>query len=165
VSKIRVFTCFDLEHDRDLYELLLAQSLGPASGFEIVGCSSARGSSDLRDDALRASLERVDEVIVICGVHTSESMRVSAELGIVQEEECPYFLLWGRRELMCTKPISAKNDDGIYSWTPQILADQLVVTMRRGNWQDGAANMRRPAAVRRPSPAPAAASADAARRT
>ena len=78
--------------------------------------------------------------------------------------ECPYFLLWGRRELMCTKPISAKNDDGIYSWTPQILADQLVVTMRRGNWPDGAASMRRPSAVRRPSPAPADA-VDAARRS
>ena len=143
MSKIRVFTSFDLEHDRDLYELLLAQSLEPASGFEIAGCSSARRSADLRDDALRASLQGVDEVIVICGVHTGESMRVSAELGMAQEVDCPYFLLWGRRELMCTKPISAKNDDGIYSWTPQILADQLVVTMRRGTWTDAAAPLRR----------------------
>jgi hypothetical protein len=143
VSKIKVFTSFDLEHDRDLYELLLAQSREPASGFEITGCSNARPQSDLWDDALRASLERVDELIVICGEHTGESMRMSAELGIAREVDRPYFLLWGRRERMCTKPISAKNDDGIYSWTPQILADQLVVTMRRGNWADAAVSMRR----------------------
>jgi hypothetical protein len=144
VSKIRVFTSFDLEHDRDLYELLLTQSRKPASGFEIASCSNARPQSDLWDDALRASLESVDEVIVICGVHTGESMRMSAELGVAREVDRPYFLLWGRRDLMCTKPISAKNDDGIYSWTPQILADQLVVTMRRGSWSDTAATMRRP---------------------
>jgi hypothetical protein len=152
VSKIRVFTSFDLEHDRDLYELLLAQSHEPASGFEITGCSSGRKKTDPSDDALRASLERVDEMIVICGVHTGESIRVSAELRIAREVDCPYFLLWGRRDVMCTKPISAKNDDGMYSWTPQILADQLVVTMRRGGWSDAAATMRRPAPVRRPVP-------------
>lgn len=155
MSKIRVFTSFDLEHDRDLYDLLLAQSQEPGSGFEIVGCSSGRAASDLREDALRASLSRVDEVIVICGVHTGESMRVSSELGIVREEDCPYFLLWGRRDLMCTKPRTARNDDGMYSWTAQILADQLVVTMRRGGWTDAAAAVRRPPAVRlRSEPTP-----------
>jgi hypothetical protein len=67
-------------------------------------------------------------------------MRVGAELGLAQETELPYFLLWGRRDA----PTRAKNDDGIYSWTPRVLAGQLIVTMRRTGWNDEAAAVRRP---------------------
>jgi hypothetical protein len=143
VAKIRVFASFDLEHDRDLYEQLLAQSQEPGSGFEIACCSEKRSRSDLWDDALHSALERVDEVIVLCGLHTGDSMRMSAELDAAREAKRPYFLIWGRRELMCTKPGSARNDDGMYSWTPQILADQIVVTMRRSDFSDALSSMRR----------------------
>ena len=143
MAKIRVFASFDLEHDRDLYEQLLAQSQEPGSGFEIAGCSEKRARSDLWDDALHSVLERVDEVIVLCGLHTGDSMRMSAELHAAREAKLPYFLIWGRRELMCTKPGSARNDDGMYSWTPQILADQIVVTMRRSDFSDALSSMRR----------------------
>jgi hypothetical protein len=121
LAKIRVFASFDIEHDRDLHEQLLAQSRRPGAGFEITACSALRSRADLWDDALRAALGRVDEVIVLCGLHSGESMRMSAELDLARELNLPYFLIWGRRELMCTKPGTAKNDDGMYSWTPQIL--------------------------------------------
>ena len=50
---------------------------------------------------------------------------------IAREEERPYFLLWGRRELMCTKPTTAKSADAMYSWTWEILQSQIL-TIRRG---------------------------------
>jgi hypothetical protein len=163
LAKIRVFASFDIEHDRDLYEQLLAQSQQPGSGFEITACSAMRSRSDLWDDALRAALGRVDEVIVLCGLHSGESMRMSAELNAAREVNLPYFLLWGRRELMCAKPGAAKNDDGMYSWTPQILADQVLVTMRRAGWSEALAPMRRAPLVR-PTPTVAAVP-DASRRS
>jgi len=67
---------------------------------------------------------------VICGEHTEESMSVSAELRIAQDEQKPYFLLWGRRASMCTKPVGAKNADGMFSWTWAILRNQIIMTLR-----------------------------------
>jgi hypothetical protein len=57
-------------------------------------------------------------------------MHVSAELRIAQEEQKPYFLLWGRREHMCTRPVGAKPKDSMYSWTREILHDQIALTLR-----------------------------------
>ena len=56
---------------------------------------------------------------------------MSAELRVAQQERTPYFLLWGRREIMCTKPIGAKPADGMYSWTRQILEEQITVASRQ----------------------------------
>jgi hypothetical protein len=56
---------------------------------------------------------------------------VSAELAIAQAEEKPYVLLWGRRESMCKKPKGARADDGIYSWAPGVLEQQVTEGMRR----------------------------------
>jgi len=55
---------------------------------------------------------------------------MSAELRIAQQEQTPDFLLWGRREIMCTKPRGAKTAQGMYSWTPQVLQDQIAITFR-----------------------------------
>jgi hypothetical protein len=131
MPKIRIFASFDVEHDRDLYEQLLEQSLEPASGFEIAGRSRAASRTDHYDDELRAELRRVDEVVFLCGEHTDGSPRVTTELGIAQQEDRPYFLIWGRREIMCTRPTGSKPADSMYSWTPSILRDQLVTTLRR----------------------------------
>lgn len=133
MSKIHVFASFDLEHDGDLYALLLAQSLEPASAFAISGSSQPRTLGDLPDEVLRDALRRADEVVVICGEHTNVSLRMSAELVIAQEEDRPYFLLWGRRASMCTKPATAKHADSMYSWTPGILQDRLLSTLHRGD--------------------------------
>jgi hypothetical protein len=55
---------------------------------------------------------------------------VAAELRIAQEEGKPYLLLWGRRELMCTKPSGSKPSDAMYSWTRDILEGQMSATLR-----------------------------------
>jgi hypothetical protein len=78
----------------------------------------------------RNRIRAVDEVLVICGEYTDASSRMAAELRIVQEEEKPYVLLWGRRERMCTKPEGAKSTDVMYSWTRDILERQITETLR-----------------------------------
>jgi hypothetical protein len=129
MNKICVFVSFDIENDGELYERLLAQSITPTSGFEVLGGSqhlTAKGT-----ERVHRQIRQADQVIVICGEHTKASMGVSAELRIAQEERTPYFLLWGRREIMCTKPIGAKSAEGMYSWTRQILRDQITLTARK----------------------------------
>ena len=121
MSKVHVFVSFDLEHDQDLYELLLGQSRVPSSGFAVLGGSKRSTTAYLATESLRRRIREADQVIVICGEHTEASSPVSAELLIAQEERTPYFLLWGRRDSMCTKPNGAKPAEGMYSWTRQIL--------------------------------------------
>ena len=130
MSTINIFVSFDLEHDRELYELLLVQSKRPSSNFVIFGGSERSTAMDFWSEKARRQIREADQVIVICGEHTETSMSVSTELRIAQEERKPYILLWGRREIMCTKPSGAKPADGIYSWTRQILEDQIVLTAR-----------------------------------
>ncbi len=131
MGNVHIFLSFDLDHDQDLHDLLLEQSLTRASGFEISARSEARTMTDLWDEKLRRRICAADEVIVICGEHTAASARVGAELRIAQEEQKPYFLLWGRRESMCTKPVGSKRDEGMYSWTWEILQNQIVTTLRQ----------------------------------
>jgi len=128
---MKVFVSFDIENDKELYELLLTQSRSPSSGFAVLGGSERSADTDVGSERVRRRIREADQVIVICGKHTETSTRVSAELLIAQEEQIPYFLLWGRREIMCTKPIGAKPADGMYSWTGQILQDQIAFTFRK----------------------------------
>jgi hypothetical protein len=130
MGNVRIFTSFDLDHDQDLHDRLLEQSLRHASGFEISARSENHTMTDLWEERVRRRISEVDEVIVICGEHTADSGRVSTELRIAQEEQTPYFLLWGRRECMCTKPAGAKRDEGMYSWTWEILLNQITATLR-----------------------------------
>jgi len=130
MSKTDVFVSFDVDHDGELYELLLEQSTAPGSGFAVSGGSERPAVPDLWRERARRRIREAGQVIVICGEHTEASISVSAELRIVQEERTPYFLLWGRREIMCTKPIGAKPAEGMYSWTQQILQDQIAFTQR-----------------------------------
>ena len=147
MSSLRVFVSFDLEHDRDLFDLLLAQAAKPSAGFEIAGRSEARERPGSWDDELRLRIREADEVIFLCGEHTGDSMAMQSELSIVREERRPYFLLWGRREIMCTKPIGAKPAEGMYSWTGQNLHDQIALTLRKAR-ADAAAETVRDAARR-----------------
>lgn len=142
ISKIHIFISFDLEHDEDLCDLLLAQSAIGTFGFEITGRSRARSFHHLPGEGVRREIREADEVIVICGEHTEDSMRVSAELRMAQEEQTPYFLLWGRRERMCTKPASAKRDEGMYNWTSEILQSQIALTLRNARWESKAVDGR-----------------------
>jgi len=65
-------------------------------------------------------------VTVICGEHTDTASGVNTELRITQEEEKPYFLLWGKSGKQCKKPKSAKPSDKIYKWTWKNLKKLLV---------------------------------------
>ena len=133
MSKIHVFVSFDIEHDGELYELLLAQSGSPTSGFAVLGGSERSTVTDVWSEKVRRRIREADQMIVICGEYTEASTRVTAELRIAQQEGTPYFLLWGRREIMCTKPIGAKPSEGMYSWTRQILRDQISFTSRKAD--------------------------------
>ena len=132
MANVRIFMSYDLENDGDLYDLVLEQSLKPSSGFEISARSDA-GTADRWDERVRRRICAADEVVVICGEHTKESPLVTAELRIAQEEQKPYFLLWGRRERMCTKPVGAKPNEGMYSWTWEILQSQIVTILRNAH--------------------------------
>ena len=126
MSHVRVFISFDLAHDGDLKDRLVDESLRPGSPFAISSRSEAADG-----ERMRSGIASADEVIVICGKHTEGSAQVSAEIRIAQEEQKPYFLLWGRREIMCTKPIGAKSAEGMYNWTREILEDQVAIALRR----------------------------------
>ena len=124
--KIRVFVSYDREHDGDLRERLAEQAARPTSAFEIVGYSRDRSAKDLDDEALRRAIRGTDQVIVLCGEHSGESGRMGAELRIAQEEQRPYLLLWGRRDPMCRKPATAKPTDCMYTWTVDVLQQQVI---------------------------------------
>jgi hypothetical protein len=125
-GRVAVFVVFDVEHDDDLYELICAQSDSAGCAFSVTGGS--KGSSDTEADRedVRRRIRRADQVIIICGEHAEASPHIHSELVMAREEEKPYFLLWGRRNVMCTKPIGAKPNEGMYSWTRQFLHDQIA---------------------------------------
>ena len=148
MRKIHVFVSFDIEHDGELYELLLEQSRSPSSGFAVLGGSERSTVTDVGSERVRRRIREADQVIVICGEHTEGSTCVGAELLIAQQERIPYFLLWGRREIMCTKPIGAKPLEGMYNWTRQILQDQIAFTSRKAE-SDAAAETVRDATRKR----------------
>ncbi len=125
----RVYVSFDIDHDRELYDRLVDQS--DRNGFSVSGGSEPLSSVETWDSSVRRRIRDADQVIVICGEHTHASSSMGAELRIAGEERTPYFLLWGRRETMCTKPTGAKPADGMYSWTREILQDQVAFGLRR----------------------------------
>jgi len=143
-GKLLVFVSFDVEHDGELYELLLADSKAPGSGFAVLGGSERLTATDALCPRVRRRIRDAGQVIVICGEHTDASMGVFGELREAQEERKPYFLLWGRREMMCTKPIGAKTAEGMYSWTRQILQDQIAQTFRKAGTDANAVMVRKP---------------------
>lgn len=127
MTRTRIFLSFDPENDADLAALLRTQASRPGSSFEIA--AQARGGSS-SEAAVRSEIESADQVVVICGAHTHESIKVASDLGIAQAVSTPYLLLWGRREVMCKKPVGARPDDVMYSWTREILEDRIAWILR-----------------------------------
>lgn len=145
MSVVNVFVSFDLEHDRDLCDLLVEQSANGRLGFEVTGQSERRRETDPEYDRARRKIREANQVIVICGEHTEDCEGVFSELRIAQEEKKPYFLLWGRRDTMCSKPEGTKSTEGMYGWTYQIVRDQVTLTTRNSDWDARASGMKRPA--------------------
>ena len=153
LHQVRVYMSYDLGHDGDLKKRLLGESAKSGSGFEIQGCSELAEMTGSWSERVRLRIAAADEVIVICGEHTEDSLQVAAEIGIAQQEQKPYFLLWGRREVMCTKPVGARSGDGMYSWTTSIIRDQIALTLRVARSREESERHKRPrAGLLAPSP-------------
>jgi len=127
---VRVFLCFDIDHDADLGDRLSEQSRKGGSGFHVASRSEAGAMTDRWQDGVRRRVRDAEEVIVICGEYTAASDRVNTELRIAQEEQKPYLLLWGRRELMCSMPVGVKRTACMYTWTWETLVNQVAQTLR-----------------------------------
>ncbi len=113
----RVFTAFDYDHDEFLRTALVGQSKNEDSPFEICDYSVKEPFTGDWKKKVRERIKKCGQMIVICGQHTHTAAGVAAELEIAQEEELPYFLLWGYKGRTCTKPTTAKATDEIYDWT------------------------------------------------
>ena len=134
MQPIRIFASFDRDRDGDLHELLTRQSHSPDSPFEVADWSGrvACAATEEGDASLDGRLERVDALIVLCGERTESSVGVSRELRAAQGLRKPYFMIWGRRELTCTKPVGAKSGDSMYTWIWALLKFQLGLEIRKG---------------------------------
>jgi hypothetical protein len=128
MNQAQIFVSFDIEHDRELFEELRSQS--NSSGFAVLGCSERHTATDVWNERARRRIRNADQVIFICSEHTGASASMSTEIRIAQQEKTPYFLLWGRPEIMCTKPVGAKSAEGMYMWSPQVLQDQIAIASR-----------------------------------
>lgn len=113
----RVFTSFDFDHDQDLRNLFIGQSKKSDSPFQMGDWSVKEPMTGNWKEKVRTRIKSIDLVCVICGEYTHTATGVSVELTIAQEENKPYFLLWGRSLKKCTKPKAAKDSDKIYKWT------------------------------------------------
>jgi hypothetical protein len=155
-DSVRIFVIFDTEHDGDLYALLHAQSNSPGCGFSVMGGSECPNHTEIGRARVRSRIREADQAIVICGEHAESSPDIHAELLVAIDEEKPYFLLWGRRDVMCTKPIGATPAEGMYSWDGQILHDQIAFNLRQSSSDAQARSLRRVDRDGRTLPHPAA---------
>ena len=125
----RAFISFDFDHDEELRDALIGQVKNPDSPFNIADWSVHEPFDSNWRERVRSRIRRTDLTIVICGEHTHTASGVAAEVTITQEENKPYFLLWGRPNKTCTKPRSALSKDKIYKWTWENLK-QLIAGVR-----------------------------------
>lgn len=117
MKKKRTFISFDYDNDSDLKTLLVGQARNADSPFEITDMS-IKAPIDINWKAkARTRIKGCDVVVIICGKNTNTASGVSAELKIAQEENVPYFLLYGRSNETCVKPVAAKVTDKMYKWT------------------------------------------------
>lgn len=152
-DRIRVFVSYDRDSDGDLFDLLAEKASKQSCRFEITARSGRSAAES--DGALRRAIREADQVIVICGEQTANSVTMATELRVTQEEKRPYVLLWGRRERMCTKPLTARSADAIYSWTWEILERQLLTVRRAAWWHEQLAELSRQRLAPAAKPAPA----------
>ncbi len=117
MPKTRVFISFDYDHDSFLKEAIVGQSKLPDSPFELADWSIKEHIDGDWKAKATTRIRSVDQVAVICGLHTNTAAGVSAELRIAQAEGKPYFLLGGYNGKANVKPIAAASGDKIYEWT------------------------------------------------
>lgn len=112
-----VFMSFDYDNDSDLPIMLAGQAKLADSPFDLVDKSLKEPYTGDWKTKIRPRIQKCDLMIVICGTKTHTAVGVSHEIEIARELGIPYFLLWGRADKTCTKPVAAKAGDQIYNWT------------------------------------------------
>lgn len=147
----RLFVAYDAEQDQATFQEIQAES-GHKGLFVVCGHSAKGPMTDEWAARSRRAIEQADQIVVVCGELTAECSRVAAELQIARDLETPFTLLWSSRDIMCTKPQGAGTTDTMYSWTTDILHQQLLANQR--------ANAPRPV-VRKPMRAAVSAPAPA----
>jgi len=151
---VQIFVAYDVEHDQDLCERMVASS-GVQGVFEVCGRSQKGEMSGPWEHKTQGQIAAADQVVIVCGEHTDASERVAAEFRIAQDQGKPYVLLWSRREIMCTKPAGARTDDTMFSWTSDILQDQLLANERKATPVRVPERMKRQTPTPRPATEPA----------
>lgn len=127
---VRIFVAFDTDHDKDLCDSMVAGAKGQRT-YEISGRSFNETAADTWEQKTQNAIESTDQVVIVCGEHTDESQHVAAEFRLAQDAGKPIILLWARREVMCKKPTGATPSESMYSWTPDVLRDQLLANQRK----------------------------------
>lgn len=118
-KKTRVFISFDYDHDSDLRTMLSGQGKRTDAPFAIADWSIKEESKTWKREA-RERIRRSDVVIVICGLHTHQSVGVSHEIALAREEGKPVYLLKGRKEGRVRKPRGCFWET-LYPWTQENL--------------------------------------------
>lgn len=131
MANIRLFVCFDSGRDDDLRALFARQCVAPGSLLTVSDWSRVELPHSGWEEKLRDRLVDIDAVVVLCGEGTSAAPNVNREFGIVQANDKPYVLLWGRRSGACTRPEPARVDDHFYSWTWNIVNEQIRHAIRQ----------------------------------
>jgi hypothetical protein len=116
-TKKRVFISFDVDHDEGAKIMLAGQAKLPDSPFDFKDASVKEPLTGDWKDKVRARMDNIDIVIVLCGEHTHAASGVGTEVIIAQDRNTPYFLLKAYPDKTCTKPTSAKAGDKMYEWT------------------------------------------------
>ena len=131
MNDLKVFVSFDVDHDSDLEAQFSEEAQRHSHGITVTERSAAGEVTDVWCGSVRRRMRSVDQVIVLCGEHTRDSTRMESEVRIAQEEEKPCFFLWGRRECMCTLPAGVKRDESMYTWTSEMLQEQISRASRK----------------------------------
>jgi hypothetical protein len=117
MAKKRAFISFDFDHDEDLRNLLVGQAANPDTPFEFADGSVKEVMTGDWEAKVKRRILNCDLMIVICGEWTHTARGVSTELRIAQQENIPYFLLWGRSDRNCARPTASRAADKAYRWT------------------------------------------------
>ena len=125
----RAFISFDFDHDEELRDALIGQAKNEDSPFSIGDWSVYEPFDERWKVRVRERIRKTDLVIFICGEHTHDARGVTAEMSITREENKPYFLLWGRPDKTCKKPLGALSNDIMYKWSWKNL--RLLIAGRR----------------------------------
>jgi hypothetical protein len=115
--KQRIFISFDFDNDEDIKIMLAGQAKLEDSPFDFKDASVKEPLTGDWKEKVKGRINNCDQVIVLCGTRTNTASGVSVELKLTQEQNKPYFLLWGRSDKTCIKPTAALSTDKVYNWT------------------------------------------------